>query len=50
MAEIFEVAPAFAFAELLTTTEVIGNPPMMELTKFPIPCALNSRLVSVILR
>ena len=49
MAETFEVAPAFAFAELLTTTDVIGNPPITELKIFPIPCALNSRLVSVIL-
>src|SRR6218665_50609 len=49
MAETFEVAPALAFAELLTTTDVIGNPPINELIKFPIPCAFSSKLVSVIL-
>ena len=44
-----EVAPAFALAELLTTTDVIGNPPMKELMRLPIPWAFNSKLVSVIL-
>ncbi len=37
IADNFEVAPALAFAELLTTTEVIGSPPINELIRFPIP-------------
>ena len=35
------------FAEERTTTDVIGKPPNNPLTMFPIPCAFNSRLVSV---
>lgn len=37
IAESLEVAPAFAFAEERTTTDVIGNPPMNALMIFPIP-------------
>ena len=48
LAEILLVAPALAFAEVLTTTEVIGKPPIKEETKLPIPCAFNSKLVSVL--
>ena len=49
MVDSLDVAPAFALAELLTTTDVIGSPPIKELIRLPIPCALSSRLVSVIL-
>ena len=48
-ADILLVAPALAFAEVLTTTEVIGKPPIIEENRFPKPCAFNSKLVSVIL-
>ena len=50
IAEAFEVAPALAFAELRTTTDVMGKPPIKPLSILPIPCAFNSKLVSVILR
>ena len=43
MADIFDLAPAFALAEVLTITDVIGNPPIIPLKKFPIPWANNSR-------
>ena len=36
-------------AEDLTTTDVIGKPPIKEETTLPIPWAFNSKLVSVIL-
>ena len=47
--DIFDLAPALLFAEVLTTTEVMGKPPSNELIKLPIPCAFNSTLVSVYL-
>src|SRR5690606_32007982 len=50
IADDLDVAPAFALAELRTTTDVIGKPPINELSKLPIPCALSSKLVSVIRR
>ena len=49
MADIFDFAPAVLLAEVLTTTEVIGNPPNKELTIFPNPWALSSTFVSVYL-
>ena len=49
MADVLLVAPALALADDLTTTDVIGSPPIIAEIKFPIPCALSSRLVSVIL-
>ena len=44
------VAPALALADERTTTEVMGRPPMSELTMLPAPCERNSRLVSVMRR
>src|SRR6188768_3839066 len=47
MADNLDFAPAALFAEVRTTTDVIGNPPINEHIIFPIPCALNSTLVLV---
>src|SRR5690606_29882830 len=45
MADNFDLAPALALAEDLTTTDVIGRPPRTPLIILPIPWALNSTLV-----
>ena len=49
MADILDFAPALLFADVLTTTDVIGKPPKSELNILPMPCAFNSTLVSVYL-
>ena len=36
-------APALAFTELRTITDVVGRPPMSPATRLPVPCASNSR-------
>ena len=45
IADTFDFAPAFIFAELLTITCVIGNPPIKPEIIFPTPCAFSSRFV-----
>ena len=47
MVDDFVFAPALALAEVLTITEVIGNPPINPETMFPTPWAFNSLLVGV---
>ena len=47
MADILDFAPALLFAEVRTTTDVIGKPPKSELIIFPMPWAFSSTLVSV---
>src|SRR5688500_2608292 len=47
--DIFDLAPAELFADVRTTTDVIGNPPIRALIILPTPCALSSTLVSVYL-
>ena len=49
IADIFVFAPAFTLADVLTITDVIGNPPISPEKIFPTPCAFNSRLVGVTL-
>ena len=44
MADTLVLAPAETLAELLTTTEVSGSPPINPDTIFPMPCAFSSRL------
>src|SRR5690606_7049766 len=45
MADILDFAPALAFADDRTTTEVMGNPPKAPLFILPIPWARNSTFV-----
>ena len=47
--DIFDLAPAEIFAEVLTTTDVSGKPPIIPDTILPIPCAFSSLLVGVTL-
>ena len=49
MADNFVLPPKLIFAELLTITWVIGNPPIKPDTILPKPCDFNFRFVGVIL-
>jgi hypothetical protein len=48
--DALDFAPALMFAELLTITDVMGNPPNNPDMALAVPCAFNSRLSGVILR